>query len=253
MSITIAAIYRYPVKGLSPEPLERVALSAGEGLPQDRRFAIAHGSTRFDPAAPEWMPKTNFLMLMRNERLARLRTQFDDDAGVLTIQRDGKTVASGNLQEIGGRTVIEQFFAAYMGSEARGAPKIVEAPGHMFSDVARKVVSIIGLESVRDIERVVRAPVDPRRFRANIYIEGGRPWEEFDWIGREIRLGNARLKVVKRIQRCAATNVDPDSGQRDLNIPLSLQQGFQHVDTGIYAEVLDGGTVAVGDTVIPAE
>ena len=248
MSINIASIYRYPVKGLTPEPLQRVTLSPGEGLPQDRRFAIAHGSTRIDPAAPTWMPKTNFLMLARNERLARLRTRFDDASGILTVQRDGKTVASANITETAGRTVIEQFFAAYMGEESRGAPKLVEAPGHMFSDTAAKVVSIIGLESVRDVERVVRAPVDPRRFRANIYIEGGRPWEEFDWPGRELRIGAVRLKVAKKINRCAATNVDPETGQRDLNIPLALQSGFQHIDVGVYAEVLEGGSVAPGDT-----
>jgi uncharacterized protein len=252
MSITIAALYRYPVKGLSPEPLDRVALKTGEGLPQDRRFALAHGSTRFDSGAPAWMPKTNFLMLARNERLARLKTSFDESTGILTVQRDGKTVASGNLQEVAGRAIIEQFFAAYMGSETRGAPRIVEAPGHMFSDVARKVVSIISLASIRDLERVARAPIDPRRFRANVYLEGGRPWQEFDWVDQEIRLGGVRLKVVKRIQRCAATNVDPESGQRDLNIPLSLQQGFQHADTGVYAEVLSDGTAAIGDAVIPA-
>lgn len=251
MPLNITAIYRHPVKGLTPEPLETVALTPGQGLPHDRRFALAHGSTRFDPAAPEWMPKTNFLMLMRNERLARLRTRFDDATGVLTIQRDGKTVASGNLGELAGRTVIEQFFAAYMEGEARGAPKLVEAPGHMFSDVARKVVSIIGLASIRDLERVVRAPIDPRRFRANVYVEGGRPWQEFDWIDREFRLGDARLKVVKRIQRCAATNVDPESGQRDLNLPLALQQGFRHADMGIYAEVIDGGTIAIGSELTP--
>jgi hypothetical protein len=251
MSLKIAAIYRYPVKGLTPEPLERATLSPGQGLPQDRRFALAHGSTRFDPAAPEWMPKTNFLMLMRNERLARLRCHFDEATGMLTVQRDGKTVASGNILEVAGRTVIEQFFAAYMQAEARGAPKLVEAPGHMFSDVARKVVSIIGLPSIRDLERVARAPVDPRRFRANIYVEGGRPWQEFDWVDREIRLGAVRLKVVKRIQRCAATNVDPESGQRDLNLPLTLQQGFRHQDMGIYAEVLDRGAIAIGDELTP--
>lgn len=252
MSLNVAAIYRYPVKGLTPERLHSVTLTPGEGLPQDRRFALAHGSTRFDPAAPEWLPKTNFLMLMRDERLARLRTRYDDATGVLTVQRDGKTVASGNIQETAGRTVIEQFFAAYMATEARGAPKLVEAPGHMFSDVARKVISIIGLSSIRDLERVVRTPIDPRRFRANIYFEGGRPWQEFDWVDREIRLGAVRLKVVKRIQRCAATNVDPESGQRDLNLPLALQQGFRHGDMGIYGEVLDQGAVAIGDPVTPA-
>lgn len=251
MSLKITAIYRHPVKGLTPEPLDRVSLTPGQGLPQDRRFALAHGSTRFDPAAPEWMPKTNFLMLMRNERLARLRTRFDDATGTLTVQRDGKTVASGNIQDTAGRTVIEQFFAAYLQAEARGAPKLVESPGHMFSDVARKVVSIIGLASIRDLERVARAPIDPRRFRANVYFEGGRPWQEFDWVDQEIRLGGVRLKVVKRIQRCAATNVDPETGQRDLNLPLSLQQGFRHTDMGIYAEVLEPGTIAIDDAVTP--
>jgi uncharacterized protein YcbX len=250
--LTLAQIYRYPVKGLTPEPRTTVGLTVGEGLPHDRRFALAHGATRFDPAAPEWMPKTNFLMLMRNERLARLRTRYDDATGVLTVQRDGKTVAAANITDLTGRTVIEQFFAAYMAGEARGAPKLIEAPGHMFSDVARKVVSIIGLASIRDLEqRVIRAPVDPRRFRANFYFDGGRPWEELDWVDREIRIGGVRLRTVEPITRCAATNVDPESGHRDLNIPLALQQSYRHDTMGIYAEVLTSGTVAVGDEVLP--
>ncbi len=252
MPLTLTQIYRYPVKGLSPEPLDRVTLTPGEGLPQDRRFALAHGSTRFDPAAPAWMAKTNFLMLMRNERLARLRTRLDEATGVLTVRRDGKTVAAANITDLTGRTVIEQFFAAYMGEEARGAPKLMEAPGHMFSDVARKVASIIGLASIRDLEqRVIRAPVDPRRFRANFYFDGARPWEELDWIDREIKIGAVRLRVIKSITRCAATNVDPETGQRDLNIPLALQQSYQHMHMGIYAEVLEPGVVAKGDAVQP--
>lgn len=247
--LTLTQIYRYPVKGLTPEPLAHVGLSAGQGLPQDRRFALAHGSTNFDVAAPTWMPKTKFLMLMRNERLARLRTRFDEATGVLTIQRDGKTVASGNITSQTGRTIIEEFFSAYMGTEALGSPKLLEAPGHMFSDVARKVVSVIGLASLRDIERVVRGPVDPRRFRANLYFDGGAAWQEFDWVGREFRIGKVRLRGVKRIERCAATNVNPETGERDLNIPLTLQRGFQHIDTGIYADVLEGGELATGDEV----
>jgi len=247
--LTVTQIYRYPVKGLTPEPLAGVALSPGQGLPQDRRFALAHGSTNFDVTAPTWMPKTKFLMLMRNERLARLRTQFDEASGILTIQRDGKTVASGNILSQTGRTIIQDFFAAYMGSEALGAPKLLEAPGHMFSDVARKVVSVIGLASIRDLERVTRSPVDPRRFRANLYFDGGAAWQEFDWVGKEFRIGKARLRGVKRIERCAATNVNPETGDRDLNIPLTLQRGFQHPDTGIYADVVEGGEVAIGDEV----
>lgn len=243
----IARIYRYPVKGLSAEALARVAVVPGEGLPLDRRFAIAHGATAFDAAAPSWMPKHNFLMLAKNERLAKLETGFDPATNVLTIKRGGKKVASGDLTTPTGRALIEQFFGAYLEGETRGSPKVVEAPGHMFSDTARKVVSIIGLASVADVERVARASVDPLRFRANIYFDGGKPWEEFGWLDREIAIGDVRLKVHKRIDRCAATTVNPATSERDLQIPRLLQQGFGHIDCGVYAEILNAGEIAQGD------
>jgi uncharacterized protein YcbX len=251
MPITLAQIYRYPVKGLTPEPLTRVALTPGFGLPHDRRFALAHGTTSFDPVAPAWMPKTKFLMLMKNERLALLRTRFDEASGVLTILRDGKIAASADITVASGRAIIEDFFASYMHGETSGRPKLLEAPRHIFSDVARKVVSIIGLPSVRDLERVIGSVVDPRRFRANFYLEGGDPWQEFDWVEREFQIGPVRLRGVKPISRCAATNVDPESGDRDLDIPSALKASFRHVNTGIYADVLEGGSVAPGDVLAP--
>jgi hypothetical protein len=146
-----------------------------------------------------------------------------------------------------GRMVVEQFFAAFMGAESRGTPKLVEAPGHMFSDTARKVVSLVGLASVADIERVARAPVDPLRFRANLYFSGGRAWEEFDWVGLELVIGKARLRVLDRINRCPATNVDPATAARDMNVPRLLQDGFRHIDCGVYAEIVADGEIAVGD------
>lgn len=249
MSATIAQIHRYPVKGLSPEALPQAALSPGEGLPGDRRFALHVGNLPFDADAPSWMAKTNFLMLMRDERLAKLRTRFDDASNVLIIERDGKRVARGDLTDSSGRIVIEQFFAAYMGNDLRRSPRVVSAPGHMFSDVAAKVVSIIGLASVRDLERVVRSRVDPLRFRANLYLEELAAWEELGWVGREITIGAVRAKVIKRIKRCAATNVDPQSGARDLNIPLALQNAYGHVDCGVYAEILTPGEIRPGDVV----
>ncbi|MSO89492.1 MAG: MOSC domain-containing protein [Rhodospirillaceae bacterium] len=247
----IAAIYRYPVKGLSPESLPDVVLSAGAAVPQDRRFAITHGATRFDAAAPQWLAKTNFLMLMRNERLARLKTRFDDVSNVLTVERDGKIVCRANLSQAGGRMMLEQVIAALLGTQTQGAPRLVEAPGHVFSDDGGAVVSLINLASVRDLERVVRAPVDPLRFRGNVHVEGGVPWQEFTWIDRVLAIGPTRLKVQRRIRRCAATNVDPVTARRDLNLPLSLQEGFGHTDMGVYAEVVVGGAIKPGDELTP--
>ncbi|MCP4329154.1 MAG: MOSC domain-containing protein [Alphaproteobacteria bacterium] len=244
---TVARICRYPVKGLDAQDLDLVLLRCGAGLPHDRAFAIAHGGTRLDDGTPGWQPKDRFLMLMRNARLARLRTEFDDNTGTLTILRDGKQVARGNLTEPLGRQLVEQFLAAYFGDETHGAPKIVSAPEVSFTDTPDNFVSLVNLASVEDIERVVRHPVDPLRFRANLYIDSASPWIESNWPARRLAIGTAILEVVESIERCAATNVNPDTAERDLNIPKSLMDGFRHVECGIYARVVEDGRVAIGD------
>jgi uncharacterized protein YcbX len=247
---TLQAIYRYPVKGLSPEPLPRTELKPGQTVPFDRMYAIENGPSGFDPANPAYLPKQRFLMLMRNERLAELRTAFDNESHLLTIRAESREAARGNLRTPEGRAAIERFFEEHCADELRGPPKVLVADGHSFSDVAKKVVSIINLASVADLENATGAPVNPLRFRGNLYVEGWPAWCEFDLVGSEITVGdNVRLKIVKRIVRCAATEVDPDTGIRDLQIPRTLMKTYGHADCGIYGEVITGGTVAVGDTV----
>jgi uncharacterized protein YcbX len=248
----IAALYRYPVKGLSPERLPRTRLGAGETLAGDRLYAIENGPSGFDPAVPKYLPKTQFLMLMRNERLATLDSRYDDDTRVLTICGAGRELARGDLSTKDGRLAIEAFFRRFMPAELRGPPKLLQAPGHSFSDVAAKVVSIINLASVAALETVIGAPVHPLRFRANLYVEGWPAWDEFFLLGQQITIGHAHLKVTKRIVRCAATNVDPQTGIRDLAIPATLMRTFDHLDCGVYAQVIEGGEIAAGDRVVVA-
>jgi MOSC domain-containing protein len=248
----IQAIYRYPIKGLSPQRLDRVTLAVGQTLPADRLYAIENGPSGFDPAAPAYFPKQRFLMLMRNERLASLRSDYDEKTHTLTIETQGREAARGDLREGAGRAAIERFFARYCADELRGPPKLLFGQGHSFSDVAKKVVSIINLASVAAVESVIGAPVNPLRLRGNLYVQGWPAWHEFDLLDAELAIGQARFKPVKRIQRCAATEVDPDTGIRDLNIPRTLMQNFGHADCGIYAEVVAAGDVAVGNTLLPA-
>lgn len=246
---TVKSLYRYPVKGLSPQALFRTRLEPGQTVPADRLYAIENGPSGFDPAAPAYFPKQRFLMLMRNERLAALRTDYDEESHTLTIHREGQEVARSDLRTATGRAAIERFFASYCANELRGPPKVLFGEGHSFSDVAKKVVSIINLASVAAVEDATGSPVNPLRFRGNIYVEGWPAWHEFDLIGRALAVGRARVKVVKRIRRCAATEVDPDTGIRDLHIPRTLMQHFGHADCGVYAEVVAGGDVAVGDRI----
>jgi uncharacterized protein YcbX len=254
MQATIRTIYRYPVKGLSAEPLSGTTLSPGATVAGDRCYAIENGPSGFDPATPRYLPKQRFLMLMKNERLGRLDTRFDDAAQMLAIRENGAEVARGDLRTPEGRIAIEGFFATFCADELRGPPKVLVAAGHSFSDVARKVVSIINLASVAAVENMVGRPVDPLRFRGNLYVDGWPAWGEFDLLGQEIAIGpHARARVVKRIARCAATNVEPGAGIRDLDIPSTLLRHLGHADCGVYAEVTAGGAIARGDAVgLPA-
>jgi uncharacterized protein YcbX len=250
MMAKIHSIYRYPIKGLSPEALPRVALKPGETVPGDRLYAIENGPSGFDPVNQPYLSKLHFLMLMKNERLAALRTTFDQQTRTLTITLDGREAARGDLHTKEGRLAIEAFFRRFIPKELRGPPKVLHADGHSFSDVARKVVSIINLASVAAVENMLGAPVNPLRFRGNLYVDGWPAWSELDLVGQSLRAGpTARLKVVKRIVRCAATNVDPDTGLRDLEVPKALLRHLGHADCGIYAEVIESGEIAAGDAI----
>jgi uncharacterized protein YcbX len=245
----ITGLYRYPVKGLTPEPLKSVALTPGQPLPADRRYAIENGPSGFDPAAPAWLPKTYFLMLQRDEWLAALQAHFDEETNVLTLRENGAVAAEGNLETAEGRAAIERYFAGRHAGRIKGPPKVLVSPGHSFSDVAKKVVSFINLASLSAIENMVGFPVHPLRFRANVYVRGWPAWHEASLLGETLRIGGARLKIVKRITRCAAVNVDPELAVRDMEIPNTLMRRLGHNECGIYAEVVEGGSIGIGDAV----
>jgi len=250
MNAEIRSIYRYPVKGLTPQRLTEARLAVGRTLEADRKYAIENGPTGFDPAAPAYLPKTRFLMLMKNARLAELRSHYDDASRVLTLHRNGEEVARGDLSTAQGRRTIEAFFDTFCAEDLQGPARVLEAPGHSFSDMAAKVVSIINLASVAALEKAIGAKVDPLRFRGNVMVAGWPAWHELELVGKEVALGpDARLKIVKRIVRCPATNVDPHTGARDMEVPQTIKRLLGHMECGIYGEVIAPGRIAPEDAV----
>ncbi len=241
-------IYRYPVKGFSAEALEDVTLTPGECLPHDRVFALAQADSGFDPAAPVWMRKTNFACLMANARLAKLHTAYDPKTGDWVIRPVDGAAFIANIHTEAGRAAAEEWLTRFMAEEARGRLRFVEAPGYNFTDIPQKSVSIISLASLHALERAAGMRLDPIRFRANIYVSGGKEWGDFDLMGQEIQLGQAKLRVWKRIVRCPATEVNPETAERDAKPPRVLRENFGHADLGVQAEVLEGGRVSVGDS-----
>lgn len=252
---TIAHLYRYPVKGLSPEALTRVTLKREEGFPKDRIYALTNGSWIFDPRDLKVRPKTDFLMLAKHEQLAQLKTAVSEDSEVLTVSRDGETLLRASLAAEQGRASIEQFFTRFMGSAITGEPRVAFAHGHQFTDVSvlspemMRSISVINLASVRALSVKLGVTLDPMRFRANVYYEGTEPWEELEWLDQEIMLGSLRAKVLARTPRCTATNVNPQTAIRDQTIPQSIRQHYGHSDLGVYVQALTDAEVQIGDRV----
>ncbi len=254
MTGVVVRLFRYPVKGLSPEPMDTMRLTHAHGLERDRSYALALGTTEFDPAQPRPLAKTNFLMLARNEALARLQTRLDPDHR-LTVRLDGQIVAEGRLDEAAGRTTIQDFLTAFAGDAARGRVRVVSAPGHRFTDIGAPVpefmdcVSLVNLASLRAVEAAMGRRLDPLRFRANIYVDGLPAWAEFDRLGASLTVGAAECRVVRRTRRCPATNVDPTTAQRDADVPKALRDAYGHADLGVYLQPVGVGTVTPGDAV----
>lgn len=246
---TVAGLYRYPVKGFSGEPLDRVALARGDTFPRDRAYAVENGPSGFDPATPRYFPKSRFLMLMRNERIAGFWTRLDDATNVFSVEKDGEPLIAVRLDDPVERAALEGWLAETFGDELRGPPKLLSAESHSFSDVGAKVVHLINLESVRALEAAIGRPVDPRRFRANIVIDGAPAFGELDWSSARVAIGSVVLRGTKRTKRCAATNVDPETAVRDMDVPATLDRLCGHTDFGLYLTVLDAGHMTLGDEV----
>ena len=242
----VQSLYRYPIKGLSPEKIPSVVVRKGEVFPGDRQYAFARSSGLFDPDCPAYLPKTNFLMLQRDENLAALVTRFNPDTKTLSIKHMGGLFESDLSTKVG-RQAAEEFLANYLGAGSKGAPHLEVCPGHTFSDLGAKVVSLVNLESIRHLSRLVGADLDPLRFRANIYFNDFEAWHELDLVGRVIKVGSARLEIVKKTQRCAAINVNLTTAVRDQNLPKILMTNYGHTNLGIYARVVDSGTIEPGD------
>jgi hypothetical protein len=245
----IEYLYRYPVKGLTAEALDLAQVETGGCIPWDRAFALAQGDSGFDPDQPQWLQKANFMCQMKNARIAGLFSFFEPRSGMLAIRApDGSAVVENALTEAG-RERIGAFLAAFLGEEARGQPRFHHVPGHSFCDQRRKVVSLINLGSLRDYEAKVGARRHRRRFRANIWFSGAPAWTERGWVGQQLQVGGAVLRVIKPITRCPATEVNPETAERDVRPLEELRQLYGHTDLGVHAEVVEGGRFAVGDAI----
>ena len=242
----IASIHRYPVKSFAGESLASASLAPGRGLVNDRRYTFVPAEA--GAPAPGWRPKSRCVALVRYASLARLAAHYDD-AGTLALSAEGREIARGVPERAADRAELEAAVGRAVAAEVGGPVALVPAgAGKMMTDVDAPFVSLVNLASVEAVGAALGLTLDPLRFRANFYFNGAPAWAERDWTAKTLALGDARLRVVDTIERCAATEVNPATAERDARVVKTLADRFGHLEMGVYAEVVGGGTVRPGAT-----
>ncbi|MHC8492509.1 MOSC domain-containing protein [Thalassospira sp. SM2505] len=251
MTVELKAIKRYPVKGLRGIDMPSATITAHKMITDDRRFVIGTQSSLGQDGVQEWARKSNFLQLVNTPKLTELGTEYDESTCTLTILRNGRAICKGKLDDAMGRTVIEDFLKAFLKNDVAGTPKIYSAPDTQFGDMKEPYISILNLASIRDFgTRIVQADVDPMRFRGNLLIDGLDPWKELEWEeGQIIKINGASFRFIHPITRCKATSVNPDTAVSDINVPLMLRKGVNHLYMGVYVEAMEDVTLTPGNAI----
>ena len=241
---TIAHIFRHPIKGVGVEEIATVDLTAHATMPWDRVWAVAHQAARLNDG---WNPCVNFIRGAKTGTLMATRAQVDEGSGNITLTHPDRPeiTLDPDTDPVG---LVE--WITPLCDPARALPQtVVRVPGRGMTDSDFPSISILNLASLRALSDRMGLPLDPRRFRGNLWFDGDGPWVEWDWIGKRLTIGTATFEVRERITRCKATTIDPDTGRARGDTLAALDAGWGHQDLGIYAEMVDGGTVTRGDEV----
>ncbi len=243
------ALYRHPVKSLGEEALAQTTLTPGRGLPFDRSWAVALPKAEWDPQAPGWLHCRNFVTQRHVPALAQLKAAYNDQSRRLRLTHPDLPNLDVDPDDPSGANALTEWLTPLSGERQPGPYRLCRLLDGAFTDGEDAHVSI-GLVSSRDalgeIAGVVLAPI---RFRMNLWVEGLEPWAEFDLVDREMRVGSARLKIIERCERCNSTTANPLTGESDVQVPSFLRAHLGHLDFGVLAQVVEGGTIQPGDPV----
>ncbi len=259
---SVSALYRYPVKGLTAESLDRATVLDSGAVAGDRVLGLLFADA--GPAAREgWWPKERFTVLMNTPALARLQARLDETTSRVRIALDGVTLVEAGLEKAGRARIaaaVTEYVLTLDESPLRGRPEraplrlVGDGDTPAFQDRGARHVTVMGRPSVDALGEAAGREVDERRFRMNIVLDGIEPWEELSWVGHTIRIGELDFDVTGPVVRCLATHANPESGERDINVMEMLTSAFGQAKPtmGVLAVLRGSGgelTVGAGVTV----
>jgi uncharacterized protein YcbX len=250
----IHELWHFPVKGFGGNQMPLAKLQQGSYFPNDRQFAISIGGKKTAAAGDgTWFRKAHFLQLMSHELLAEYSCRYDDAANPrLELLHHGSICLSIDPAQPPDRQRFEDFLFSLLGSKLRGKPRFMTMKHQAYSDQSTALISIASNASLDAFAEATNTKPDSRRFRINIIIDGDTPFADEALIGTTLRCGDALLTVKESIGRCAAINVDPATAKRNSEDYVRFMKAhFGHSNLGIFAEVINGGIIRVGDTLQP--
>jgi len=239
----VTGLFRHPLKSHGREALERVTLHEGQSMPFDRLWAVAHDAS--DADGSEWVACQNFSRGSKAPALMAINAQLNEVSGQLTLSHPDRPDLTIDPDTEGNKLID---WVQPLVPQDRALPdRILRLDHRGFTDSAFPSISLCNDASHHSVEALAQSALSPLRWRGNIWFEGAAPWDEFDWINREIRIGDAVLKVAERIVRCLATTANPETGERDVDTLRALNI-LDHQDFGVYASVIRSGDIALGDS-----
>jgi uncharacterized protein YcbX len=245
---TVASLWRHPIKSHGREALDAVTLTKGQTMPFDRRWAVTHEQTKFDSAHPKWEKCRNFMIGAVNPSIAGIWARFDEGRGIMHLQHVQTGEISFDPDDPIDVTRFLNWIAPLTAHIASQPTALVSAGERGMTDTPFPSLTVMNTASHDAVATQLGQALEPERWRGNIWLDGAKPWAEWDWIGQDLRIGTATLRMQERCVRCNHTNANPVTGVRDVDTLGALRDGWDHTDIGVYCEVIESGHIKIGDT-----
>lgn len=244
MSMRVASLWRHPIKSHGREELETVTLVAGQSMPFDRLWAVAHDAARAETGV--WAACQNFSRVSKAPALMAVTAKLNEKTGDITLSHPDQPDLTVNPDTDPGALIA---WTAPLVPQNRALPsRVLRLDGRGYTDSDFASVTLCNAASHRAVETRMEQALSIHRWRGNIWFDSDDPWVEFDWIGRDVKLGQAILRPRERTDRCLATTANPETGHRDADT-LKALAGFGHQDFSVRAEVIRGGLIRRDDKV----
>lgn len=246
MTGTVSSLWRHPIKSHGREALETVHLITGQTMPWDRTWAVAHEASK--AGNDNWSPCAAFSRASKAPGLMAITAKLDEATEQLTLTHPDLPPLTFYPETEADKLIA--WTRPLIPTDRAASARLVRVPGRGMTDSDFPSVTLCNMASHRAVEEKLGRPLSIHRWRGNIWFDGIPAWDEFDWIGRDIRVGAAILRPRERTDRCVATTSNPDTGRRDADTLGALEQ-FGHQDFSVRAEVIDGAEIRIGDKVTP--